>query len=171
MLLENQHLLPSTGHALDLACGQGANALFLAHAKLDTHAWDFSSVALEQLSAQAATRKLDVHTLEIDLETEPFPDLSFDLIVVSNYLYRPLCDSIFHALKPGGLLFYQTFCREKVFDQGPSSARFLLDENELLTLFPRLRPVVYREERLLGETKTGFRNQAMLVAQKPETAS
>ena len=55
------------------------------------------------------------------------------------------------ALKPGGLLFYQTFVKAKVDDSGPDCADFLLDENELLQMFvPPLLLRVYREEGRLG---------------------
>ena len=167
VLLQNQHLLPAKGKALDLACGLGANALFLANKGLPCQAWDFSSVALEKLDTSAREQQLPIQTREIDLERDLFPDEQFDLIVVSHYLHRPLCHAICKALNPGGLLFYQTFCQLKTSTQGPSNPRFLLKENELLSLFPLLNPVVYREERLIGDTSEGFRNQAMLIAQQP----
>lgn len=166
-LLQNQHLLPVTGDALDLACGLGANTLFLASKGLTCQAWDFSTVALEKLAIRARDQKLPIKTRAINLESDPFPDDQFDLILVSHYLYRPLCPAICNALKPGGLLFYQTFCQQKVIDKGPQNPNFLLAENELLELFSSLKPVVYREERLIGDTSQGFRNQAILIAQKP----
>ena len=70
------------------------------------------------------------------------------------------------ALKPGGLLFYQTYSQAAVSDAGPSSANFRLDDNELLKLFATLKVRVYREERLLGDIKSGWRDMAMLVAEK-----
>jgi SAM-dependent methyltransferase len=170
-LLQNQHLLPTTGNALDLACGLGANALFLASKGLTCQAWDFSTVALEKLAIRARDQKLPVETRVINLESDPFPDNQFDLILVSHYLYRPLCPAICNALKPGGLLFYQTFCQQKVSEKGPQNPKFLLAENELLELFNSLKPVVYREERLIGDTSQGFRNQAILIAQKPPLES
>ncbi len=166
VLLENQHLLPKTGKALDLASGLGANALFLASKGLECHAWDFSSIALDKLNSKAREQQLSIQTLEINLETMPFPNQRFDLIVVSQYLHRPLCDAICSALNPGGLLFYQTFCQQKVSPQGPKNPEFLLASNELLRLFSELSPVVYREERLIGDTSQGYRNKAMLIAQK-----
>lgn len=167
VLLQNQHLLPAKGKALDLACGLGANALFLADKGLHCQAWDYSSVALEKLDTSARKQQLPIQTREIDLEIDLFPDDQFDLIVVSHYLHRPLCPAICKALNPGGLLFYQTFCQQKTSTLGPSNSKFLLRENELFNLFPLLNPVVYREERLIGDTSEGFRNQAMLIAQQP----
>ncbi|WP_455219833.1 class I SAM-dependent methyltransferase, partial [Kaarinaea lacus] len=49
VLTENAHLLPDHGNALDLACGTGGNALFMAKRGLHVFAWDYSDVAIEQL--------------------------------------------------------------------------------------------------------------------------
>ena len=50
VLLENKHLLPEQGSALDLACGYGANARLLAEHGLQTYAWDISNVAIEHIA-------------------------------------------------------------------------------------------------------------------------
>jgi tellurite methyltransferase len=64
------------------------------------------------------------------------------------------------------LVFYQTFTREKSADCGPSNPAYLLEENELLRLFSGLRILAYREEGNVGDVAQGFRNEAMIVAQK-----
>lgn len=166
VLQQNQHLLPKRGEALDLACGLGANALLLAERGLRTHAWDNSDVALEKLSIEAERRQLRLETQQRDVIAAPPAAASFDVIVVSQFLDRALCPYITTALKPGGLLFYQTFCRLRRDNEGPKTAEFLLNDNELLDLFPTLSPRVYREEALLGDIEHGWRNRAMLVAEK-----
>jgi len=60
VLLCNAHLLPRRGRALDLACGRGASALWLAERGLEVHAWDLSPVAIERLQAEARARGLRV---------------------------------------------------------------------------------------------------------------
>lgn len=169
VLLDNQHLLPASGKALDLACGLGANALIMAAAGLETHAWDISDEALKNIDNYARKKCPDAHivTLQRNVETQPPEKSSFDVIVVSQFLYRPICENIIDALRPGGLLFYQTFCREKITEIGPGKAEFLLKAGELLALFSSLDLVVYREERNCGDLSLGFRNQAYLVARKP----
>ncbi|WP_417550261.1 class I SAM-dependent methyltransferase [Methylophaga sp.] len=166
VLQQNQHLLPKQGHALDLACGLGANALLLTKLGLQTQAWDISNEALAKLSAEAQRRQLDVRTEQRDVSTEPPAENSFDVIVVSHFLDRQLCSQLVKALKPNGLMFYQTFCRDKVDNKGPQNPEFLLADNELLSLFAGLKIRAYREESLLGDITQGWRNQAMLVAQK-----
>jgi 2-polyprenyl-3-methyl-5-hydroxy-6-metoxy-1,4-benzoquinol methylase len=167
VLTDNAHLLPLNGTALDLACGLGGNALALARHGLETHAWDISPVAIERLQAEARREELSVHTEVRDVERAPPPPESFDVIVVSHFLERSLCPALTAALKPGGLLFYQTFSRERVSDEGPKNPDYRLAPGELLALFPWLRPLVYRDEGWVGDPTQGFRNQALLVAKKP----
>ncbi|HEB57891.1 MAG TPA: methyltransferase domain-containing protein [Gammaproteobacteria bacterium] len=170
VLEEHAHLLPAQGRALDLACGTGGNALFLAAHGLDTEAWDVSPVALEKLADFATQKGLKVHTRACDLTRETPPENSFDVIVVSRYLQRDLCPAIAVALRPRGLLYYQTFVRDKVSDAGPSNPEWRLAENELLQLFPSLVVRTCREEGRCGDLSKGFRDEAWLVAQRPATA-
>ena len=167
VLRQNQHLLPADGQALDLACGLGGNALLLAASGLQTWAWDLSSVALTKLQAYAQTRHLTVHTEVRDVLTEPPPADAFDVLVVSRFLERSLAPALIESLRHGGLLFYQTFTRVRTHSGGPSNPAYLLDDGELLHLFKSLHVRVYREENQLGDTRRGFRNAAMLVAEKP----
>ena len=166
VLSEHQHLLPASGLALDLACGLGGNALALAAHGLDTHAWDISDQALMHLQRFAEDRQLHITTLERDCETQPPEPDRFDIIVVSHFLHRPSAAALAAALRLGGLLFYQTWSHAKVSDNGPANPDFRLADNELPTLFPDLRIRVYREEANLGDTTRGFRDQALLVAQR-----
>jgi tellurite methyltransferase len=166
VLNENQHLLPESGTALDLACGLGGNALLLAQRGLKTFAWDVSTVAIEKLSGLAVSQGSSLEAAVRDVVSHPPSANSFDVIVVSRFLHRPLAQDIIQALKPSGLLFYQTFIRDKSPEIGPANPEYLLAENELLRLFSALHILVYREEGLVGDTSQSFRNEAMLVAQK-----
>ncbi|MDO6459995.1 class I SAM-dependent methyltransferase [Granulosicoccaceae sp. 1_MG-2023] len=168
VLSENRHLLPDSGRALDLACGLGGNALLLAEAGLETAAWDISAVALEKLSAEARARSLSVTTCCCDLSATALPRAQFDVIVVSRFLERALSGPICQALTPGGVLFYQTFTREKTTSAGPSDPRFLLGANELLRLFAGLRVLAFRDEGRQGDVSTGLRNESWIVAKKEE---
>ena len=67
VLSQNRHLLPSSGNALDLASGLGANAILLAQKKLHTEAWDISSTALNKLTQYAQQHQLDIRTLVKDV--------------------------------------------------------------------------------------------------------
>jgi len=167
VLEHNRHLLPQRGRALDIACGRGGNALLLAGHGLSTSAWDYSAVAIQKLRQHAEQLDLQIHTEIRDVTAEPPTGESFDVIVVCHYLDRGLCDSIIDALKPGGLLFYQTFTVEKVTDNGPANPDYRLAPNELLSLFAGLRVVFYREESQLGDLERGFRDRAQFIGYKP----
>ncbi len=165
-LLENLHLLPSTGCALDLACGLGANAVVLARAGLATHAWDVSPVAIARLAELAAAEGLALHAAVRDVVETPPEPARFDVIVVARFLERTLAPALTAALKPGGLLFYETFAGP-YRGTGPSNPDWRLAEGELLRLFAPLRPRVYREELDAGDPARGWRGMALLVAEKP----
>jgi len=160
------HLLPATGTALDLACGLGANALLLARHGLETYAWDYAETALERLQADAQIQQVPIYTERRDVVVSPPPADTFDVIVVCHFLDRRLAPALTQALKPNGLLFYQTFTRTSVNDCGPKNPDFRLAENELLHLFADLQIVVYREEGKIGDISQGFRNEALLIARK-----
>ncbi|MFZ2168215.1 MAG: methyltransferase domain-containing protein [Methylococcaceae bacterium] len=166
VLAENSFLLPQTGTALDLACGLGGNAIFLAKQGLVVTAWDISSVAIDKLTAYVVRKGLNVNACQQKITAKSFNGYSFDVIVVSRFLDRTLSDAIIGALKPDGLLFYQTFTREKTSPKPPNNPDYLLTENELLALFSPLRVVFYRENALIGKQMRGLRNEAQFVGQK-----
>jgi tellurite methyltransferase len=70
------------------------------------------------------------------------------------------------ALKPDGLLFYQTFTRTCVENTGPRNEAYRLGDNELLQCCNELHILAYHEEGLAGNIKQGFRNEAMLIGQR-----
>lgn len=163
VLTDYKHLLPKEGHALDIACGLGGNALFLAESGFNTMAIDISSVAIQHINNRqhplidARCESVNASVLTI---------AAFDIIVVSNYLDRTICDAISDALAPGGLLFYQTFVRDKADPEaGPKNPDFLLKANELLELFASLKVLVFSDLGRQGDVETGNRNQSYLVAQ------
>ncbi|MBF0589997.1 MAG: methyltransferase domain-containing protein [Magnetococcales bacterium] len=167
VLQENAHLLPRQGHALEVACGLGGNALFLAARGLETLAWDISDVAISRLQQEARQRQLPVTAQLRDLSVEPMPEAQFDVLVVSRFLDRGMMPGMIQALRPGGLLFYQTFTRIKVdAAMGPDNPEYRLDVGELLVLFGALQILHYREEGRVGDLQKGFRNEAMLVGKK-----
>ncbi len=166
VLTENIHLLPSSGKALDLACGRGVNALLLAEAGLQVDAWDNSPVAIQRLSEAVQESGLQIHCEVRDVVLNPPPANSYDVILVAHFLERSLTQPIIHALRENGLLLYQTFTQSAVTDTGPSDQTRRLGDNELLDMFTALKIRVYREELLLGDHSQGLRDMAMLVAHK-----
>jgi SAM-dependent methyltransferase len=168
VLSENRHLLPAQGDALDLACGLGANAALLAESGLRVKAWDISAVAIEAVRRLAAARGLTITAGVRDVLASPPPVGGFDVIVVSRFLERALAPALVDALRPGGLLFYQTFTRVTPHPEtGPRTPEYRLGPQELLRLFADLEPLVYRDEGLVGDPAHGLRGEALLVGRCP----
>lgn len=166
VLSYHEYLLPMRGDAIDLACGMGGNALFLAKRGYRTQAWDISKVALSRLQEIAKRQRLEVVCEIRDLESADLGFECFDVIVLTRYLDRNLRNSLVAALRPGGLLYFQTFVRDKDPNVGPRNPDHLLAQNELVQLFPDLVLRAYCEAGQVGDLARGLRNEAYLVAQK-----
>ncbi|SHI74038.1 class I SAM-dependent methyltransferase [Cycloclasticus pugetii] len=166
MLSQYSHLLPEQGRALDLACGVGGNTFFLAQRGLTVDAWDISPVAISQIDQRKGPAD-NIRTSVVNINDGVFAKNYYDIVTVSYFLDRQHIDDIITTLKPQGLLFYQTFTREKAQPGGPSNPDFLLKKGELLSLFSQLTPIIYHEEGLIGDASKGLRNEAILIAQKP----
>jgi SAM-dependent methyltransferase len=138
------------GLALDLACGLGANAIALARRGFRVDAWDLSPVAIQSLREVVAREGLAVAAAVRDVIAAPPPPASYDLIVVARFLERRLCPAIAAALRPEGLLLYQTFYGPST-GSGPSDPAFRLGNRELPRLFAGLDLLDYREESATGE--------------------
>lgn len=157
-------LLPR-GAALDLACGAGRHALLLASQGYAVTAVDASVAALNILEERAATASIKVRReasipasnrqsvpalrlVQADLGKAELPANSFDLIVCVNYLQRSLFPQMEWALRPGGMLVFETFTQAQLdFESGPRNPEFLLRPHELRNAFPGLRTIFYRELR------------------------
>ena len=101
------------------------------------------------------------------LGTGPLGTEQWDVIVVSNYLQRDLFESIVSALRPDGLVYFETFVKNKSDPSvGPASPEYLLDNNELLNSFAGLSVRVFFDLQTAGSCEQGLRNKSCLVAQK-----
>ncbi|MDG6778936.1 class I SAM-dependent methyltransferase [Thiomicrorhabdus sp. zzn3] len=150
VLKQHSGLLPFKGRALELACGLGGNARFLAQCGLKTQAWDISDSALTVLNNWASLNQLPIEPLITDLEQMLLPYQQFDVIVISRYLDRKLFPQIRDALKPGGLLYYQTFL-SPVQENAPTNPDFYIHSGEFNQAWPELHTRVYGEGWLPNE--------------------
>jgi len=154
-------LLPH-GTTLDLACGEGRNAVFLAARGWCVLAVDRSRPALEKAEVLAreagvpalwgapgrlAARSAHPLTLlETDLESSALPARQFDVVLCFNYLQRSLLSALPRLLRPHGLLVYETYTLAQLqFAKGPRNPEFLLRPDELRVAFPTLEILFYRE--------------------------
>ena len=123
------HLVPPGAALLDVAAGRGRHARLFASRGARVTAVDRDAAALAALDGVAGVR-----TQLADIEGGPWPfgDTRFDAIVVTNYLHRPLIDTLLGALAPDGALIYETFAAGNERHGRPSSPAFLLQPGELL---------------------------------------
>jgi tellurite methyltransferase len=118
------------GTALDLACGTGRNALWLAGHGWDVLAIDGSVVAVETLRNRARSEGLELSTQVTDLQNHSFslPEAQWDLVTICYYLQRDLIEKAKRAAKPGGLLIVIVHITEG--DEEPTQSRLRPGELE-----------------------------------------
>lgn len=139
LLRWSQALQPGAS-ALDLACGSGRHLRHLAALGMRVTGVDRDARALEPLRGLA-------EIIEADIEAGPWPlaGRQFDLVLVSNYLWRPLLPQIVDAVAPGGWLIYETFARGQHSIGRPANPDFLLAPGELLRACSGLRVVAFED--------------------------
>lgn len=165
-LRDHRDYLPPRGLACDLGAGQGRNAVFLAQHGLEVVAVDFSLAALDQCGVRAREHHVTLHRLAADLGNFPLPEGAFDCIINFNFLLRQLAPGIIAALKPGGVLIFETMTTDYLRFRPAFNPDFLLRPGELAEMFCGLRLVKYRETVLAGRDTS--RAVASLIACKDQ---
>lgn len=164
VLDEYRSLLPERGRALDLACGAGRNAVWLAQTHWSVTCCDISIEGLRKARGLASERGVKIDLVCADLETAlPFRTQTlglFDLILCFFYLERSLFPFLKAALRPGGLIVYKTYTvDQKRIGDRPMNKAHLLEPQELLHAFQDFRVLYYQE--LVSD-----RRVAQMIAQK-----
>lgn len=158
--------LPTTGHALDIAAGAGRHSLALARRGLHVDAVDISwqGLHLTRQRLESAGLSHRAQCIVADVERGWLPRRSYDVIVTTYFLCRPLFALIKKRLSPGGWLVYETFTvqqLEKPYHRGSSRQEFYLAPGELRAAFAEFNILFYDE----GDHQD--RQTAQLLAQKP----
>ncbi len=138
--------LAQVGRALELACGTGENALFLASKGFLVDAIDISCNAIKIAKEEAKRRGLEVNFICADLENYKLSEDTYHLVINFYYLSRDLCPQIVKALKVGGILIFETYNHRHTSLRPDFNPNYLLKEGELLDLFKDLEIIHYREE-------------------------
>jgi SAM-dependent methyltransferase len=141
-------LIRPGGAVLDVACGAGRHARWLAK-------MGFEVDTVDRDPSLFANPPPGVALLAADLEAGPWPYAGrrFDGIVVANYLHRPLLPVLVDSLEPGGILLYETFARGNERFGKPSNPAFLLEPGELLEAVRGRLVVVAYEDLVVGEPR------------------
>ncbi len=153
------------GIALDLACGPGRHALFLARLGWRVTAVDRSPVAIEILQQRARELNLPMDARVAALEAGEFvlEADAFDLICDINYLQRDLFPRIRDSVRPGGLVAAMIQMADDSPGIPPMNPEFLIEPDELRAFFTGWR-ILHESEGRSGPQR---RKVAELVAQKP----
>jgi SAM-dependent methyltransferase len=150
------------GKVLDLGCGSGRDAIYLAMLGHEVTAIDVLPDALEMAERLAARMGVSIRTLEMDLRKETPPlDEQFDAILMVRFLRRDLFPWIAERLRPGGFFLLETFTREQTSRGTPRRPERTLQPQEALRAFSALRVLEYLE---MPDAAGDF--VARLVAQK-----
>ena len=138
--------------AVDVACGEGRHALYLARHGWRVDAMDISDVALGHLEAMARAEGLDVSCLVRDFEPEPpaplpsFDEARYDLAVVMRYTNLPLLARLAAALRPGGYLVAEAYLKAAGPDGGPRNPAFRVAPGEFEAAVARDLDIVASRE-------------------------
>jgi len=164
-LKKHIHLLPK-GRALDVATGEGRNAVFLAQNGFEVDAVDISEKGLKKARKLAREKGVKINTFLVDLDQFQIEKERYDLIANFYFLKRRLIPKIRNGLKKGGTVVFETYLLEHrtLATGGPKQAKYFLKPNEPLRLFKNFRIQFYRE----GIFREGGRRKAVasLIAEK-----
>jgi SAM-dependent methyltransferase len=138
------HLIPSGASVLDVACGSGRHLHWFAERRCTVTGLDRDIDNARQLMPSA-------RLVRADIENGPWPLMNgsnsgpelFDAVVVTNYLWRPLMDTLLASIAPGGVFLYETFAAGNETVGRPTRPDFLLQNGELLEMCHDLHIVAY----------------------------
>jgi len=165
-LASHANLLAAPGRALDLACGEGRDALYLARVGYRVAAIDASAVALAKAERLADHHGVRIEWRRLDLEGDYLPPAAtFDVVTCHNFLHRPLLSALPVALRPGGLLIYATFLEGQEVYGRPSDPAHLLRRGELLHACADLEILDQQEGLTTYVGEAAYR--AAIVARRP----
>lgn len=165
-LLHHLALLPR-GRALDLACGDGANAIALARHGFAVDAIDFAGAGLHRGMAAARRAGLRVGFVQADLQHYPLPVSRYAVVVIARYLQRSLWPAVADALRPGGVAVVETFLIDQRALGHPRNPNFLLQRGELRETFADFETLV--DEEGLFRSGGGRAYLARIIARKRES--
>lgn len=146
-------LLVPGNRALDIACGEGRNSVFLAQNGFQVTGLDISDVGLSKAIGRAETAGLTIDFIQTNLKDYCIPE-KFDLILNFNFLLRELIHQEVQALNPGGLLLFDTILEPPQLQASHNPAYFL-KEGELHDIFKKYcGEILFSEESTAGDMPT-----------------
>ncbi|OGB33072.1 MAG: SAM-dependent methyltransferase [Burkholderiales bacterium RIFCSPLOWO2_12_FULL_61_40] len=146
------HLVPPEATVLDIACGSGRHLAWFAQRG---HA--VTGIDRDLAPAQKACAPGTL--VCADIEAQPWPLMAggqpqvFGALVVTNYLWRPLWQTMLQSVAPGGVFLYETFAAGNETVGRPARPEFLLQPGELLNVCKDLQVIAYENGFLDGPAR------------------
>ena len=144
-LLENWINKIPAGKALDIACGAGRNAIFMAQAGFEVDAIDISREGLNKARKNAGDDLLKIRWIEHDFDQAYDFDTDYDLIIVLWYVNLNLITQLCDCLAPGGYLLCEEHLLSDVSVIGPTSSQFRVAPGQLREAVSSLTILMYDE--------------------------
>ena len=157
LLRRYQPAIPEGGTVIDIASGNGRDALFLAGKGYSAWGLDSSGEALKIARESADGAGLTLNLVQGDALALPFKKNSADGVMVFYFLERSIMKEIPHLLRNGGILIYETFLKRQNDVDRWRNPDFLLEDGELLSYFGDLDLLFYEET----VTESGGRKKAV----------
>ncbi len=143
-LAEQSAYLAGSGRALDLAMGEGRNAVFVAERGYDVLGVDVSEAGVEKARDLAREQQTSINAACADLDDFQIEKNAFDLILCFYFLDRRLFSEIRAGLRPGGLVYFETFNAGHL-KYTSFKKEWVLGDRELLREFEGFKILKYRE--------------------------
>ena len=155
---------PNSRHVVDVACGSGRDAVYLAMKGYDVEAIDRLADALAKAEDLARRCGVNLTTREVDLERDPhLPAEHYDIVMVFRYLQRSLFPMLAAAVRPGGYIVYETFHERNLqTNKKPRNPAHLLKSGELPQAFADFDVLICHDG-----IERGGRFFSSLLARKP----
>lgn len=137
--------------AIDVACGTGRNAIYLARRGWQVDAVDISAVALDQLAKTATADSLPITCIQVDLEdaagraADLFTADRYDLAIMFRYTNLPLIDKLKGILKAGGYLIVEEHLVAEADVVGPRNPQYRVAPGVIRDAAAGLDIIAYRE--------------------------
>jgi SAM-dependent methyltransferase len=140
------HLVSPRAKVLDVACGGGRHLAWFEHLGCQVTGVDIDTSRAQKLvpAARLITADIENQTWPL-LQSEGGAPEKFDVVVVTNYLWRPLLPTLQASLEEGGLLIYETFASGNETVGRPARPEFLLRRGELLDVCESMRIIAFED--------------------------
>jgi len=134
-----------TGIAIDVAMGNGRDAVFLAERGFSVYGLERSMEAIRKARQKTIENGVQAFFVCGDANTLPFKGEAAELVIVFYFLLRNIMEEIARTLRKDGILIYETFLKRQNRIDRYRAEEHLLDDGELIGCFPGMETIFYEE--------------------------